>query len=118
VNIDANEFAPSHVLLRVRFVLSLVENDPQTAFALSELYANHEQTAQEVHRRLKRDILVDHRRGLLRITNLEAEMAVLIIASGVMEFLRVRHARKRGDIDYFLSFIRKICGYSSKGVSQ
>lgn len=118
LNIDVNEYAPSAVLSRIRYVLSLATEDPKTAFALSELYANNTETARQVHRRLKLDIAADRRQGLHRSTKKESEIAAMLIASGAMEFLRQRQITKLGDPELFLSLVTKTCGYSLSSISQ
>ena len=115
---DASVYAPSIALRRVRYVLSLGTTEPEVARALSELHAHHPETAEQIHRRLKLDILADRRRGLHRATTRECAMAAMLIASGAMSCLRPPSVYRTSDKDLFLTLVMKICGYTLKSISQ
>ncbi|MEM6536475.1 MAG: TetR/AcrR family transcriptional regulator [Pseudomonadota bacterium] len=104
--------ATSLLISRLRLVLSLRESDPVIAGVLPELYVNHNETARKIHYGLVSDIVVDRRRGLLRATKREAEVAALMIAPSVMEFLRDRQGSKAGDDRILLSLLSRVIGLS------
>ncbi|MEM9170580.1 MAG: hypothetical protein AAGC56_13125 [Pseudomonadota bacterium] len=100
----------SSLMVRLEYVLSLRRNDPDIARALSELYVNHAHTAREIQRGVLFDLTTDRNRGIVRLTNQEADVAAVAIAAGVIELLRNRQTRPESDERTLLALLSRFCG--------